>query len=112
VPAQELTLRFEWRTPSACCDVEIALLETQQAPRRAEYAIDGRRARRLVSPQDYRLCFADAERSVPLPDPLTRLVADFVTALRGGRSTQADPMLQRARVLAEIVAAYSRQEKR
>jgi predicted dehydrogenase len=111
-PAQALTLRFEWRTPSARCDVEVTLLETQQAPRRAELALDGRRAQRLVSPQDYRLCFADAERSVPLPDPLTRLVADFVTALRGGRSTQADPMLQRARVLAEIVAAYSRQEER
>ena len=111
-PVQELTLGFRWQTPAASCDVEIALLETQQAPRRAELALDGRRARRLVSAPDYRLCFADAERSVPLPDPLTRLVADFVTALRGGRSTQADPILQRARVLAEIVAAYSCEEKR
>jgi hypothetical protein len=110
--AERFSLRFRWQTPSAACDVEVELDQTDAHPRRAAYAVDGRVARRVVSPQDYRLCFADAERSVPLPDPLTRLVAAFVTALREGRSTEADPILQRAGALAELVAAYAAEETR
>ena len=65
-----------------------------------------------MSPETYQLCFADAERSVPLADPLTRLVADFVDALRSGRKTEPDPILQRMQVLVEIAAAYAPEEIR
>jgi hypothetical protein len=81
-------------------------------PRRAELELDGHRARRLVSEEGYRLCFADAARSVPLPDPLTQLVADFVAALREGRAAQIDPILQRMRVLVAIAASYAPEEIR
>lgn len=109
-PAEHLEVRFRWETDTAACDATVRLSQSHRQPRRAELAIDGRRARRLVSSEGYRLCFADAERSVPLPDPLTRLVQDFVHALRGGRATQADPILQRTHVLAAMAAAYGSEE--
>lgn len=111
-PAPRLELRFRWETDTAACDALVALTHSEQQPRRAELEIDGHRARRLVSEAGYRLCFADALRSVPLPDPLTQLVAGFVGALREGRAAQIDPILQRMRVLAAIAASYAPEEIR
>jgi len=108
--AAVLELRLRWESGGASCDARVRLEHGERSPRRAEIELDGRRARRLVAPPDYRLSFADAERSVPLPDPLTRLVTDFVDALRSGRSTQRGAILQRNQVLADIAAAYASQE--
>jgi predicted dehydrogenase len=109
--ASRIELRFRWESAAGSCEASVQLEYAERQPRRAEIELDGRRARRLVAPEGYRLSFADAERSVPLPDPLTRLVADFVGALRsGGAATQQDVILQRNRVLAEIAAAYAHEE--
>lgn len=110
--AAELVLSFRFETDAAACDAEVRLTQSERQPRRAALALDGRLARRLVSPEDYRLCFADAERSVPLPDPLTRLVADFVGALHGGHHSRTDPILQRMQMLAAIAAAWAHEEMR
>jgi predicted dehydrogenase len=110
--ADELEVRFRFETERAACDAVVVLSHALRQPRRAELALDGRRARRLVSPEGYRLCFADAERSVPLPDPLTRLVADFVGALDSGRRIPSDPILQRMQMLSAIAAAYAAPETR
>jgi predicted dehydrogenase len=109
-PADRLELRFRWRTDTAACDARVVLLHGAQQPRRAEFELDGRRARRVVSAEGYRLCFADALRSVSLPDPLTQLVAGFVGALREGCVPSTEPILQRMRVLAAIRTSY--EEKR
>ena len=105
--ASELRVRFRYETHAGSCEVRSRLTHSLARPRQTSLAIDGRRALRRVSPGSYRLCFADAERSVPLADPLTRLVADFVDALRSGRKTEPDPILQRMQVLVTIAAAYS-----
>ena len=110
--APQLEVRFRYETAAGACDAEVLLTHSERWPRRTAYSIDGRRAERRVSPEDYRLCFADAERSVPLPDPLTRLVADFVDALRSGLETQPDPILQRMQVLVQIAATYAPEEIR
>ena len=110
--AAQLTVRLRYETEAAACDAEVRLASGAGWPRRAELALDGRRARRLVSPEGYRLSFADAGRSVPLPDPLTRLVAAFVDALRSGSRTRTEPILQRMQVLSAIAAAYASEETR
>ena len=104
------TVRFRY-----CCaghDVasEVRLEQNEKPPRRAAFALNGRRARRLVSPEDYRLSFADANRSVPVPDPLALLIADFVAALGDtpgkGRRTRGREISQRMQLLADIASAY------
>jgi predicted dehydrogenase len=110
--APQLAVRFRYETDAGACDAEVLLTHSEGWPRRTSFSIDGRSAARRVSPGDYRLCLADAERSVPLPDPLTRLVADFVDALRSGRQTQPGPIVQRMQVLVEIAAAYAPEEIR
>lgn len=110
--APRLEARFRYETRAGVCDAEVMLTHSEGWPRRTSYAIDGRRAERRVSPENYRLSLADAERSVPMSDPLTRLVADFVDALRSGRETQQDLIVQRMQVLVEIAAAYAPEEIR
>ena len=71
-------------------------------------AVARRLAQRLVCADGYRLSFAADGREVPLKDPLTLLVANFVRAI-----SRADPRASRHREIAtrmelleRIVAAY------
>lgn len=108
--ASALTLRFQYRTDAHSCEVEIRLERSEAPPRRAAYAIDGQRARRVVSPQGYQLSFADSDRSVPIADPLAQLVADFVAALRSaghdGAMARAHQIQERQHLLIALVNAY------
>lgn len=110
------TLRFDYETDAWSCAVAVRLRRRESGLRHAAYALDGRRARRVVSPEGYRLSFADADRSVPIADPLTRLVADFVQALRGAGSGPgagdaprvARDIQERMDLLVALAAAYEK----
>jgi predicted dehydrogenase len=109
-PEAALILRFRYRSGDASCAVEVVLRHSQQLPRRAALEIDGHSARRVVAPQTYQLSFAASDRIVPLDDPLSALVADFVARLRnpdrGDRTSRARDIEQRMRLLAELAGAY------
>lgn len=116
-PASDrLTVRFRYRTESHTCDAEVSLARGETLPRHAAYALDGRRARRVVTPPDYRLSFEDAGRSVPIADPLTQLVSEFVATVmdapRGTASPRARRIHQRMQLLAALAAAYAPEETR
>jgi predicted dehydrogenase len=106
------TLRFDYETDEWRCAVEVRLQRRGTGLRHAAYALDGRRARRVVSPEGYRLSFADSDRSVPIADPLTGLVADFVEALRtadagpGGAPDRAREIQERMDLLVSLTNAY------
>jgi predicted dehydrogenase len=106
-----LTLRFRYRSGGRSCVVEVALIDSEQLPRHAAYAIDGRLARRVVAPETYRLSFAASDRIVPMDDPLSTLVADFVARLRSpdevDRRSRARDIEQRMGLLAELARAYA-----
>jgi predicted dehydrogenase len=91
--SRKLAVAFRYRTPERELEVEIELLRSDRRPRQACLEIDGHRAERLVAPDGYQLSFADGTRTVPLPDPLTLLVADFVRALAlaSEARSQAEP---------------------
>jgi Oxidoreductase family, NAD-binding Rossmann fold len=80
--SRRLALEFRYRAGERELEVAIELLRSDRRPREACLEIDGRRAERLVAADGYQLSFAEGGRTVPLPDPLTLLVADFVSALR------------------------------
>jgi predicted dehydrogenase len=106
------TIRFDYETDSWGCQVQVRLRRRESGLRAAAYAIDGRRARRVVSPDGYRLSFADSDRSVPIADPLSELVADFVEALRasgsgqGSAPPQAREIQERMDLLVALTTAY------
>ena len=79
-------------------------------PRRAAYALDGREARRVVSAPGYRLSFEADGRSVPLSDPLERLLDDFVQDLARPRRTRrrrrAREIARRMQLLDRLVRCY------
>jgi len=109
-----LSLRFRYRCGGRACDVAVDLSPAAAQPRRAVLEIDGRTARRVVEPGSYRLSFAAPdERRVPLGDPLTRLVAAFVAALRApeaeavrrSRHVRAREIAQRMELLGALVRA-------
>jgi predicted dehydrogenase len=112
---EALTLRFRYRTSQGATRAQVSLRQNPTPPRHAAYTIDGHRAVRVVAPESYRLSFHDAERAVPLADPLTQLVADFVGALRQpGDPSHPEPrrIHQRMQFLAAIAAAYASEETR
>jgi hypothetical protein len=104
--------RFDYETDRHGCAVVVRLRQRAAGLRHAAYAIDGRRARRVVSADGYRLSFAGSDRSVPIADPLTQLVADFVEALRGvGSGHVASPapareIQERMNLLVALTTAY------
>jgi len=102
------TLDFHYCTDSHAVDVTVHLERTDRDRRQAAFAIDGKRARRVIRGTSYRLCFADdAGREVPLEDPMTLLLDDFVAALRGERERAPDPRIAaRMALLAKLVEAH------
>lgn len=103
-------IRFAYLCEGHRVEVEVALRPTQAHPRETCIAIDGRAARRVVSPEDYRLWFRGEGRAVPLDDPLPRLVTDFVQELEKRPEERApsrsQEMVERMGMLAEIARAW------
>jgi len=83
--AGTLDLRFRFLRDAGSVGVRVELRSTPQQPRPAGYSLDGFRAERRVRMEDYALFFDDGGRSVPVPDPMERLVADFVAVLAGAK---------------------------
>jgi predicted dehydrogenase len=114
--ADSLTIRFRYQTESHACEVELRLAHRAEQPHHAGYALDGRSVRRVVSLPDYQLSFVAAGRSVPIADPLTSLVADFVAALAETPQGAAPPptrrIRQRLQLLVAIATAYASEETR
>jgi hypothetical protein len=90
--------------------VSVVLWYSDATPRRAALEIDGRGAARVVAPETYQLSFLTSDRTVPIDDPLTTLVADFVARLRApdeaDRRARARDIAERMRLLAELASAY------
>jgi predicted dehydrogenase len=109
-----LTIRFHYESSGHACDAEVLLRDDDVHPRRAAISLDGREARRVVTPETYQLSFAASHRSVPLDDPLTTLVADFVGRLRApdraDLEARARDIEQRMRLLAELAHAFVHEE--
>jgi hypothetical protein len=101
-------VRFDYGTDRGTVAAEIRLNPTGESPRAAAYALDGRWAHRRITGADYGLSFVgDDGRSVPLPDPLTQLLGDFVDALRGASTTPPNRAIRdRAVLLEQLVEAY------
>ena len=115
-----LSVRFQYRCGGRTCECAVDLSRAEAQPRRAVLEVDGRGARRVVEPESYRLSWVAPDgRQVPLDDPLTRLVADFVAALRArqaddarrARHARAREIKQRMELLAELVLAYTHEHE-
>ncbi len=105
-----LRIDFRLRSERAATRVRVSLERIAAGARRsAGFRLDGRLARREIRGPDYALFFSDGSgRSVPVPDPLGRLVADFVRDLRAPETAPrlAAETIERARLLESMAAAY------
>jgi len=102
-------LRFTYVADEVNVESEVKLNRKLTHPRENRLVIDDHAARRCVAP-DYALTFADARRCVKLEDPLTALVADFVTRARDGFDPEAArrsrEIATRAALLERLVSAW------
>ncbi len=91
-----------------CCTAELST--TDAFPRSAWIEIDGRRAERHIELPDYTMQFRDGTRSIPLEDPLTARLAEFVGDLDGVMAGAAAPdpqdIADRSEMLDTISRAY------
>jgi predicted dehydrogenase len=106
----EQTVAFRYRTDRWSARVDVRLKPASAFPREAAFALDGRLARRRVESESYRLSFtSDDDRSVPLDDPMTLLIADFVGELREARSpSKSRGIAERMALLGQLVDARGR----
>jgi predicted dehydrogenase len=108
--AAALTLRFGFRSEARDMEAEVELVGASAPPRQVWIAFDGQRARRRVQMPDYALWFEDGERSVPMADPLTGVVTDFVQQVRSATSGQvparAEDVAWRMECLERLVSAF------
>jgi hypothetical protein len=112
----KIRVAFVFHAGVARVDCSVELLADQQVPRPAAFEIDGLRAERHIRLPDYRMELADGARAVPLPDPLTRHLAEFATQLRsaiaGKRPADPEPIAERLTLLGALVDACPIELKR
>ncbi|MEN8183796.1 MAG: Gfo/Idh/MocA family oxidoreductase [Myxococcota bacterium] len=78
-----IAIHFDYHSGPAKVAVEVELLPSDRAPRKAAYGVNGRWVDRAIRVSDYALSFVNGSRSVPVADPLRQSVSRFVSALRG-----------------------------
>jgi len=87
--AAHIRVHFRYCSGASETACEVELRPTQAHPREVALTIDGRQAVRRTTRPEYRLSYEDGERSVPLDDPMSLLVTDFVTAVTRAGSEAA-----------------------
>jgi predicted dehydrogenase len=106
--AGRLALAFDWAHAGGACAATLELVTCPRPPRPASYALDGRRAERRIAEPGYTFTFADGAREVPVPDPLSASVADFVRAARAGRPPDRARLVLGLTQLHALAAAVAR----
>ncbi len=88
----------------------IHLQDSPQRPRPAWLQFDSSRADRLIRASDYAIFLADGNRQVRAPDPmeihLREFVIDLERTLSGAPPKSTSPLLDRARMLTDLLAAF------
>lgn len=85
--ASTMRLRFEYHGPASKIEVECRFATGVARPRPASYEINGHRVDRMIHLPDYAIAFEANGRSIPIEDPLTSFVADFVRRMHAGETT-------------------------
>ncbi len=104
--AETLELRFAWEAAGGEVETRARLLPLPSAGggRLAGYAVDGRRAERVVRGPDYRMALVDGAREVALPDPLDACVASFVAAVERRAPPDVDALVANHVGVRDLVA--------
>jgi hypothetical protein len=107
---KSLGVSFDYRAGSARVEVELELRNDGAFPRAASLQIDGHRADRVVQIPGYTISFSDGDRTVPVADPLTARIRDFVDGLgavvAGGNPPDPTPLLARMVMMETLLDAY------
>ena len=83
VETEQAELRFEYCHPGGKIAVCYQLIQTPEAPRPAEIAINGRKMTRQLELDPYQVVFCSEDERLPVRDPLALLVEDFVRSAGG-----------------------------
>ncbi len=105
-----LGVRFDYCADGARVAVDLELQQGEGFPRAASLEIDGRRAERRIELPAYDMAFADGDRTVELPDPLTARIRAFAADLEAVRSgapaPDPAPIVHRLAMLDTLADAY------
>lgn len=109
-PGARLALGFDYVAPGTRVGVGVQLVQTFSQPRPAALAVDGHWAEREVRSPGYEIYLRAGDRAVPLRDPLSVHVEDFVAqldAVRSGASPGSpEPIVQRMALFEELLGAF------
>jgi predicted dehydrogenase len=101
----ELSLAASYAHRAGTTAVELELRRCPAPPRPAGYSIDDRVAERRIELPSYRFTFEADGRTVPLGDPLSASVEDFVRSVATARRPDRASLVAGMTQLQELVAA-------
>ena len=81
------------------------LTTVPEPPRPAGLSINGRAVTRRIEPPGYNLFFEAGSRRIPVPDPLPRVVREFVERMKAGAALDRDSLTRNMRNLEHLVVA-------
>ncbi len=90
---------------------ELLLARCDAPPRPAGYALDGRAVERRIAMPSYQFSFEAEGRTVPVRDPLSASVEDFMTSVASGRRPDRAALVQGMTQLQALVRAATRHEQ-
>lgn len=103
-------VHFRFQGPLQDLECSIHLEDSPQRPRPAWFQFDSARADRLIRASDYAIFLGDGSRQVQAPDPmeihLREFVHDLGRTLAGEAPPCTAPILGRARMLTDLLAAF------
>jgi hypothetical protein len=109
-PRGPFTVAFRFQGPTRELECEVHLADTPERPRPAWFQFDSNRAQRLIRASDYAIFLGDGSRQVQAPDPmeihLREFVHDLGRTLAGSNPTGPAPLLHRAHMLTDLLAAF------
>ncbi len=109
-PEGPCQVQFCFHGPSRSLRCTIHLQDSPQRPRPAWLQFDSSRADRLIRASDYAIFLVDGNRQVPAPDPMQIHLREFVTDLERSLNDEppisTSPILDRARMLTDLLAAF------
>jgi hypothetical protein len=101
---------FRFQGPTQDLECAIFLEDSPERPRPAWFQFDSRRADRLIRASDYAIFLGEGSRQVLAPDPMELHLREFVDnlgrTLSGTAPQSTAPILDRARMLTDLLAAF------
>jgi len=93
--AEDITIKFDYRSSIKVCKVLIRLVTKEFRPRDLSFGFNDKIVMRSLDLESYDIYFSHANRTLKIVDPLDLSVQDFISAVRD----QREPLIEKQHIM-------------